>query len=190
MTGIEREYTFLVNELPGNLGDFPSIIVSDSYVPASEEHPILRIRRRGDKCEITKKYPADSKDGGISGDSSRQVEHTIPLLGAEYDVLDACEGKRLKKRRFFYEADGVKSDIDVFLGDLIGLATADFEFESEEEMLVFEAPSFVGADVSQELMIAGGILCGKSYVDIGGVLKEKYGYEPVIGAEKYEEEKL
>jgi len=189
MTEIEREFTFLVDELPGDLADSPLIIVEDNYIPETEEHPILRIRRKGEKCEITKKYPVDSVDGGKGGDSSRQVEHTIPLLRAEYDLINSLDGKRVKKRRIFYEADGFKAEVDVFLDDLNGLALVDFEFENDEEMAKFDKPGFCGADVSQEIIIAGGILAGKSFGDIEGVLRKKYKYEGVVGAERFEEVK-
>ena len=187
VTEIEREYTFLVNELPRDLGDFPSIIIEDNFIPKESGHPILRIRRKGERYEITKKHPVDVAEDGRSGDSSRQVEHTTPLSKAEYEVLNKCDGKRFKKRRVFYEAGGIKSDIDVYLDKLAGLVTADFEFENDEEMAKFEWPSFVGADVSQEKLIAGGMLAGKSYADIGGILQEEYGYEPVKGWERYDE---
>ena len=187
MVELEREFTYLVEELPEDLSEFPSVIVEDNYVPMGAEHPTLRIRRKGEKYEVTKKCPVDSEDGGQSGDSSRHVEHTTPLTRAEYEVLNSCEGKRLIKRRVFYEADGVKSDIDVFLGEMMGLVTADFEFSDDEEMKRFVKPGFVGADVSQELMIAGGMLCGKCFSDVGEGLGEKYGYRAVVGVEKFGE---
>lgn len=187
MVEIELEYTFLINKLPTNLADFPSTIIEDNYIPAEEAHPITRIRRKGEKYEITKKYPVDSVDGGHSGDSSHQIEHTISLTKPEYDALNSYNGKRLKKRRFFYEADGAKVELDVFFGKLAGLVMADIEFKDEEEMKNFQKPAFMGADLSQELIAAGGMLCGKSYADIATILKEKYNYTPVKGTEKYDE---
>ena len=185
---IEREYTFLLNELPSGLEDFPSVIIEDNYIPVGEEHPVLRIRRKGERYEITKKYPMDVGEDGEGGDASRQVEHTIPLSKVEYEGLNGYDGKRFVKRRFYYESGGVKSDIDVYLGALKGLATADFEFENDAEMTAFVKPDFTGEDVSHELMLAGGMLCGKSYEDIRAVLRDKYGHEPIEGAEEFEEE--
>jgi len=185
MIELERELSFLVNKLPADLGKFPSKIIEDNYIPRSSEHPVIRIRRDGEKLEITKKYPANSKDGE-SGDSSRQVEHTIPLSREEYDALNSIDGKKFKKRRFAYEINGVKADLDVYLDKLSGLVVADFEFDSESAMENFVIPDFVGADVSQEKLIAGGMLAGKTYADIAGVFKSEYDYSPVAGTEKYE----
>lgn len=187
MVELEREFTFLINKLPADLGEFPSRIIEDNYIPASAEHPIMRIRRSGDKLMITKKYPTNSMDGGRSGDSSRQIEHTIDLTQPEYDLLNQLDGKKFKKRRFAYEINGYKADLDVYLDKLSGLAVIDFEFDSEEAMQKFKKPGFVGADVTQELLTAGGMLAGKSYADIAETLREKYDYKPIKGVEKYDE---
>ena len=189
MIELEFELSFLVNKLPVDLDKFPSKIIEDNYVPRDSDHPVVRIRRNGEKLEITKKYPISSKDGEESGDSSRQIEHTIPLSREEYNELNSINGKRFKKRRFAYEINGVKADLDVYLDKLSGLVVADFEFDSEQNMKNFKKPDFVGADVSQEKLIAGGMLAGKSYSEIADVLKSKYNYEPVTGVEKYEEAK-
>src|SRR3989338_8977956 len=51
---IELEKTYLVKELPKNLLKSKSKEIIDIYVPATVAHPILRIREKGDKFEITK----------------------------------------------------------------------------------------------------------------------------------------
>jgi Uncharacterized protein conserved in bacteria len=188
MIELEREFTYLLNELPDDLGDFPSKIIEDLYVPASSAHPVTRIRRNGDKYVITKKHPVDSTDGGLSGDSSRQVEHTIELSESEYKALASLKGKYFKKRRVYYEADNYEAEVDIYLDRLSGLVTVDFEFKNDDDMKKFQKPDFAGADVTQELIIAGGMLCGKSYEDIGESLKNKYDYDPVEGVEKFSDE--
>jgi CYTH domain-containing protein len=186
MVELERELTFLVDKLPANLDKFPSKIIEDNYLPADSEHPMIRIRRNGDKLEITKKYPVDSL-GGVDGDSSHMVEHTIPLSLAEYAALNTYAGKKFKKRRFAYQIDGYVAELDVYLDKLSGLAVIDFEFDSDAAMKKFKKPDFIGADVTQETIIAGGMLCGKSKSDIANYLREKYNYQPVVGVEKYNE---
>jgi hypothetical protein len=49
------------------------------------------------------------------------------------------------------------------------------EFESEEGKNSFQMPDFCLVDVTQEKILAGGMLCGKSYGDIEQFLK-KLGY--------------
>jgi CYTH domain-containing protein len=168
------------------LDKFPSKIIEDNYLPREAKHPVIRERRNGDKMVITKKYPVDA-DGDTEGDSSRMVEHTIPLSRAEYDALNGYDGKRFKKRRFAYEIDGYSAELDVYLDKLAGLAVIDFEFDSDEAMERFKKPDFAGADVTQEKIVAGGMLCGKSYADIAEYLRSQYGYEPVGDVEKFDE---
>jgi CYTH domain-containing protein len=187
MIELEREYTFLVEKLPDDLDKFPSKIIEDNYLPKEAKHPLIRIRRNGEKLVITKKYPVDSADGGAHGDSSHMVEHTIELTREEYDALNSYDGKRFKKRRFAYKIDGYDAEVDVYLGKLAGLVVVDFEFDSDEAMHNFKKPDFAGADITQEIITAGGMLCGKSYLDIAKPLREKYNYEPVKQVEKYEE---
>jgi CYTH domain-containing protein len=188
MVELERELTFLIERLPKDLEQFPSKIIEDNYVPADADHPIIRIRRNGDKFVITKKHPVDAVDGGAEGDSSRQVEHTIELTHAEYQALNAYDGKRFKKRRFAYQTDGYPAELDIYLDALSGLAVIDFEFDSDEAMKKFVKPSWVGADISQETLTAGGILAGKTYADIGDELLRKYDYKPISEVEKYDED--
>ena len=187
MIELEREFTYLLNKLPDDLDEFPSKIIEDIYVPAEARHPIIRIRRNGEKMMITKKYPIDSPED-IIGDASRQVEHTIDLSPDEYKSLASLPGKQFKKRRFAYKFNGQDAEIDVYLDKLAGLAVVDFEFNSDEAMEKFVKPDFVGTDVTQDEMVAGGMLCGKSYDDLVNQLEQKYGYKPLTGTEKYEEE--
>jgi CYTH domain-containing protein len=187
MTELERELTYLVGELPADLDKFPSKIVEDNYIPFDAVHPLIRIRRSGNRYFITKKYPVDTTDGS-DGDSSRQLEHTIDLTRAEYDFLNQLEGKRVKKRRFSYKVNGHDAEIDVCLGDLAGLVLIDFEFDSDEAMEKFVKPDFAKQDMSQERLVAGGVLAGKKFSDIADELLKKYDYTPVENVKKYEEE--
>ena len=172
MIELERELTFLPKYLPDNLAEYPSQIIEDIYVPEELEHASLRIRRKGDKLEITKKEPIDGTD------SSRQNEHTISLRPDEYAALAKSSTKVVKKRRYFLEIEGYKAEFDIFLDALEGLALIDFEFGSEAEMQNFSAPAICLADVSQEAFIAGGKLAGKAYQNIQAEL-DTYKYQPL-----------
>lgn len=168
---IELEKTYLIKTLPDLTGlEFNELL--DIYVPVSDAHPTLRLRKRGEKCEITKKAP-------VSGtDSSQQLEQTIPLTAAEFAELATVPGKRLRKLRYYYDYNGRMAEIDVFQDDLAGLAVADFEFKTIEEMNNFTMPDFCLVDVTQEKFIAGGMLCGKKYSDIEADL-QKLGYSKI-----------
>jgi CYTH domain-containing protein len=185
---LEREYTFLLDKLPDDLDGFPSKIIDDIFIPVDVHHPVIRIRRNGDRLMITKKYPDGMAEDDAGGDSSHMIEHTIPLSRLEYDALASLPGKRFKKRRFTYRVNGYDAELDVYLDKLAGLATVDFEFNSDEAMKKFVKPVFAGADITHDETLAGGMLCGKSYVDLAPYLAKKYGHKPLENVEKYEEE--
>lgn len=166
----ELERTYLAKGLPKDLVNFPSKEMLDIYLPSTSDHPKLRIRRRGDVFEITKKSPV------VEGDASRQIEQTIPLLREEYEELCLVPGMRVAKTRYLYKENGVDFEVDVFGDELAGLVLVDVEFTSVEEKNAFSIPSFCLAEVTQEQFTAGGKLCGKNYSDIESDLN-RFGYK-------------
>lgn len=156
----EFERTYLAKELPSGFERVPSEEMLDIYIPSSVEHPVLRIRKAGEKYEITKKEPLEK------GDASHQIETTIPLTRVEYSEFCKLPGKRVQKTRFYYQENKVGYEIDVFRGDLEGLVLVDVEFSSLEERDAFMPPTWCLAEVTQEKFLAGGMVCGKKYSDI------------------------
>lgn len=156
---LELEKTYLLKKLPSGLKDCKYIEIIDIYIPASKAHPNMRIRKKGDKIELTKKTP-------INNDASRQTEHTIPLSQEEFDALLVVPGKKVRKLRYYYLFKKQIAEIDVFQDELSGLVLADFEFTNPKEKEDFEAPDFCLVEITQEEFIAGGYLAGKTYSDI------------------------
>ncbi len=167
---IELERTFLLKEKPEGLERCKSIEILDIYIPQAVPHPILRIRKRGNVFEMTKKSPIKNND------SSEQKEQTISLSEKEFAELSALSGKRSRKIRYYYPVDNFTAEIDIFLDNLEGLALVDFEFNSTEEKRNFVMPEFCLTDVTQEEFVAGGFLAGKKYSDIEPFLN-KYNYQ-------------
>lgn len=167
---IELERTFLIKEIPKDLSKCKSIEVIDIYIPDSFEHPTIRIRKNGDKYEVTKKEPVDGND------SSHQTEQTIVITKEEFEwMMKNIKGKFLRKLRYYYNYNGSVAEIDVFKDNLEGLVLVDFEFKTAEDKDKFEMPEFCLADVTQDEFVAGGMLCGKQYDDIVEELN-KFGY--------------
>jgi CYTH domain-containing protein len=161
---IELERTFLLKFLPRGLSECQSKEIMDVYFPKEAAHPVLRLRKDGERHELTKKEPV------VEGDASHQLEQTITLTQAEFLAFSRLPGKELRKVRYHYEHGGKTAQIDVFQGALKGLALADFEFRTLEEKRAFRMPSFCLAEVTQEEFLAGGMLCGKKYADIAAKL--------------------
>ncbi len=169
----ELELTYLAKILPSGLKDVEKKEMLDIYIPASSDHPTLRIRKNGDKHEITKKQPI------VDGDASRQLETTIKLTPAEFADLSQLPGKRVQKTRYLYPENNVNYEIDVFGGDLSGLVLVDVEFATVQEKANFTAPEWCLAEVTQETFLAGGMLCGKKYAEIEQNLA-KFGYQKLF----------
>ncbi len=169
----ELETTYLLKTVPDGLNFAPQKELLDIYLPSTAQHPILRIRKRGEKYEITKKEPVDNDD------ASRQLETTIGLTPEEYAELSKVSGRRIRKTRYYLEREGVTFEIDVFQDELKGLVLVDVEFQSLEEKEAFIMPDFCLRDITQEKFVAGGILAGKNYKDIESDLK-RFSYEPIF----------
>ena len=165
----ELELTYLAKYLPANLLKSPSREITDVYFPNTAVHPVLRLRKAGEKYELTKKEPINA------GDASHQRETTIPLSESEYQAFARLEGKQTRKVRYYYSNNGTTFEIDVFQDGLAGLVTVDVEFSSIREKSEFRPPDFCLIEVTQEDFIAGGMVCGKQYADIQPKL-DTFGY--------------
>lgn len=170
---IEIERTYLAKFLPKNLKSCEYKELIDIYIPESAQHPDLRIRKNGDRYEITRKRPVDLSD------SSRQDENTIILSRDEFEYLSSLKGKRIRKLRYLYHYNDFIAEFDIFQDELKGLVLVDFEFESEVERDIFSMPDFCLEDVTEEVFIAGGVLAGKGYKDIEKEL-EKFKYKKIL----------
>ena len=170
---IERELTFLAKHLPEGLADCDFKEIIDIYIPKESRHPTVRIRKNGDKYEITKKEPIDESD------TSEMQEDTVPLTEEEFKALSTVDGKKVRKLRYYYDHNGRTAEVDVFQDDLKGLIVVDFEFETSEEKSLFKMPDFCLSDITQEEFIAGGMVCGKCYEDLIEDLT-KFNYEKIL----------
>lgn len=169
---MEYERTFLVKWLPLEIDGIEGSLLHDVMAPDTVPHPHLRLRQKDEMYVITKKVPVHGSD------LSEMSEETIPLEKVEFEALAKSSKKDIVKRRYNVAISGYVAEVDVFEGKLHGLVTIDFEFKSSDEKNAFVAPSICLAEVSQEEMLAGGILAGKSYGDIEPTLN-KYGYERI-----------
>ncbi len=169
----EIELTYLAKELPAGIKDSPCKEILDIYIPNATGHATLRIRKSGEKYEITKKEPIHGVD------PSHQLESTISLTAEEFGELSRLGGLRIRKRRYYYQENGTNYEVDIFQDGLSGLVLVDVEFDSLEKKNSFIPPEWCLAEVTQEKFLAGGMLCGKiKYVDIEPKLR-KFGYNKV-----------
>lgn len=172
-TSLEVELTYLAGFIPEGLELAEAQSLVDIYVPKSREFPSLRIRRSGDRYELTKKQALQE------GDLSAHYEHTITLDESEYNALCKSSNRRISKKRFYLPFNEHTAEVDVFDDELNGLVLIDFEFSSAEDARIFNPPDYCLANVTQEPLVLGSYLAGKTYTDIEAVLK-KHSYKPLF----------
>ncbi|MGO2166403.1 hypothetical protein ACTXN6_04630 [Corynebacterium casei] len=163
---IEIERTYLAAEIPELAKESQPKLMSDFYLPSDMTvHPKLSLCQKGDAYEITKKSVLDESD------ASQQSEATIELNMREFEALRECSSRKVSKLRYSMKHDDWTVEVDVFTEGLEGLVLVDFEFDKEQAMRKFKAPSYCGADVTQEDFIAGGMLAGRTIEDIADDLE-------------------
>ena len=102
----------------------------------------MRVRRRGGRTWLTVK----------SGAGRVRVEEEIEIEPERFARLwPLTEGRRVEKTRYEIPAGGdLVIELDVYRGDLDGLVTAEVEFASEEAADAYEAPDWLGPDITDD----------------------------------------
>jgi len=136
-TEIERKY--LVK------GDsWRSVAVGSVYRQgyiATQGGATVRVRIAADKGYLTIK-------GVRVGFSRSEFEYLIPLEDAENMLHTLCERPLIEKIRYKIEWDDLIWEIDEFDGANKGLILAEVELKDENQL--FEIPSWIGEEVSQD----------------------------------------
>lgn len=137
----EIERKFLVNELPADLENYPHNEIMQGYLIVTDNDIEVRLRKKSDK------YFETVKAG--SGLVRKESEKEIPKE-AFWDHWPHTEGKRVEKIRYEILYNGKLIELDIYSGGLQGLAVAEVEFDSEEDSVSFEPPSWFGEEVTHD----------------------------------------
>ena len=160
---VERERRFLLNDLPEGIARTDSHLqITDNYITGTR----LRIRKVRDPktnkwtVKFTQKFAPDPKD------LSRTMITNLYLTALEADTLSVFEANEIRKNRYYFDFEGRRFSVDLFLGDLLGLVLAETGFATDEEMERFQTPRFALADVTNNEIFTGGGLCHLTFADI------------------------
>ncbi|MDQ3321719.1 MAG: hypothetical protein M3525_04690 [Acidobacteriota bacterium] len=182
----ERRRVFLIPDLPEPLTKASSHLqIFDNYI----ENTRLRLRSvRSPETKqwtyiLEQRFPADA-------DLTVWNVSEIYLDESEHQVFEQFEGREIKKNerietnevrfnRYFYDYNGTRFSIDIYLGALWGLNLAKIFFETEEELQKFEEPDFSIIETTNNLFFTGANLVGKILADVrsemeNGKLKNIY----------------
>ena len=134
----EIERKFLVRDLP-TLTNYPHIEISQGYLVSLDNGLQVRLRQSGDRYSLTYKRGA----GPV------REEREVELTAEQFEVLwPATEGRRLVKTRSEIPLGDLIVEIDIYHGRHEGLIVAEVEFDEEKTAANFQAPAWLGADVT------------------------------------------
>jgi adenylate cyclase len=138
---VEIERKFLVDALPPDLDRHPASALEQGYLAIHPDGTEARIRRRDGASTLTVK----------SGGGLVRVEEELEIDDAVFERLWLLtEGRRIEKVRHLVPAEpsGLVIELDVYSGDLDGLAVAEIEFGSEADADAFAPPAWLGREVT------------------------------------------
>jgi adenylate cyclase len=135
---LEIERKFLPSRLPDDLGD--GLPIEQGYLAIGDDGVEVRVRRHGDERTLTIK----------SGPAHVRVEEEFEIDERRFDALwPLTTGRRITKTRHrFVLGDAARGDLDEFHGAHEGLVVAEIEFPSVEASERFEAPGWLGREVT------------------------------------------
>jgi CYTH domain-containing protein len=133
---VEIERKFLVDRLP-DMSEVEAAAIEQGYLALGEDE--VRVRRAEGRGVLTVK-----RGGGLAREEA-EVELNDDQLQSLWPLT---EGRRLRKRRHLLPVDGLTAEVDVYEGDLEGLIVAEVEFDSERSARAFEAPEWLGREVT------------------------------------------
>jgi hypothetical protein len=174
--GTEIRRTFLLERLPEPLKPADDHLqFFDNYI----DNTRLRLRTirspRAPKPQewtyvLEQRFPVseDFRAWNVSEIFLNEQEHYIfeQFEGREVRTNERVETNELRFNRYFYDFEGKKIEIDIFLQPLWGLNIAKVYFETIEESKAFEKPHFAVLEVTQDEFFLGKNLVGKTIIDI------------------------
>ena len=142
MSGVEVERKFLLPAPPEALSEHPSKRLEQGYLAIDPAGSEVRIRRKDDETLMTVKMGI----GLIRGEEEFAIDRD------RFERLwPMTEGRQVVKTRYFVPLEaGLTAEVDVYAGDLDGLVTGEVEFPDAETALAFEAPDWLGRDVTDD----------------------------------------
>lgn len=160
-TRIELRRTFLIEDLPEPLTRASEHLqFFDDYISNT------RMRLRSVRDPATKKWTRVLQQREVSADGRVMQYAEIFLNEAEYGRFEIFEGTEIRKNRYFYDLDGRRYELDVYLWPLWGLNVAVTFFETENEMDAFVPPEFLVREITSNDFYFGENLVGRSMDDV------------------------
>ena len=148
---IEKKWLVDINKIPYDLSKADITKIEQTYICFSPE---IRVRRLNNGQSYTFAVKT-----GITSDGMTRNELEEEITKEEYEsMVKKQEGNTINKTRYQIYDEGYIYAIDIFSGDLAGLAYLEVEFENQEDANKFETPDWVKRDVTADLNYKNGYL--------------------------------
>ena len=149
---IEKKWLIKVEDIPYDLSKANKYEIVQTYLKFSPE---MRVRNINDGEFYVLTIKRDTKSLGLV-----REEYEFLLNEDEYNnLLTKQEGNTIYKARYELEnEDGFMMAIDIFSGDLEGLAYLEIEFEDKETAENYGTPDWVIKDITTDLSYKNGHL--------------------------------
>jgi adenylate cyclase len=137
---MEIERKFLIGD-PPDLGDDEGDPIEQGYLALVDDDggAEVRLRRKSDRHLLTVK----------AGRGRSRAEEEIELDSDAFERLwPLTEGRRVTKTRYRLPYGDRQVELDLYSGDLAGLAVAEVEFPDDAAADAFEPPSWFGDEVT------------------------------------------
>jgi adenylate cyclase len=119
----------------------PSDEIDQGYLTSDEDSIQVRVRRKDGESIL----------GVKAGTGLSREETEVELTSEQADELwPLTEGRRVRKVRHRVDQGEMTIEVDVFADELEGLVVAEVEFPSEDASENFDAPDWVGREVTGE----------------------------------------
>lgn len=167
---IERERRYLLKDLPEGMSRTdPHLQITDNYLTGTR----LRIRKVREPqtnkwtVKFTQKFAPDESD------LSRTVITNTYLNATEAETLSMFNTNEIRKNRYYFDYEGRRFSVDMFLGDLFGLVLAEVSFATDEELNSYKKPPFALVEVTDDKLFTGGTLSELTFADVRAEITAK-----------------
>lgn len=148
---IERKWIIDANTIFTDKSTAIVIDIEQTYISFSPE---IRVRKLNNGEAYTMTVKNNLTSNGVKRD-----EYEIEITESQYNQLIAKkEGQTIYKTRYEFNLDGYWASVDIFHGELTGLAYLEIEFVDEKEAKNYKSPSWVIKEVTNDILYKNGSL--------------------------------